>query len=394
MNRIWLNHAATSWPKPPGVLERIQASLEEPPAEPGRSARAVAGPVEGCRRLLAEILHAPDPRRFALVPGATYALNLAIHAALQTIEACAAAHPRLPIRCVSSKLEHNSVLRPLRHLEAEGRLLLDLLTRKEFEDAGAVFRHIRLGADLVVLTACSNVTGSMPDLEALTQACRKSGAVLILDAAQAAGAVPIDLAGLPARTLIALPGHKGLLGPQGIGALWVGPGFTEADLPPLVVGGTGVRSASPLHPRDWPLHFEAGTPNGPGLAGLEAALEYVRGEGIARLGAHRRAMAERLAAGLNAQPGVTTYLPGSGDLTGGVVAFNLADWEPGDAAQALAESFGIETRGGLHCAPLVHAELGAPRGTLRASVGWSTTADEIDALVAAVAQMTAAARAA
>lgn len=387
MERIWLNHAATSWPKPPEVLERMRRSLEEPPAESGRSARAATGPIEGCRRLLAEILHAPDPRRFALLPGATYALNVAIQGALRGVEAAAAGRPRLPVRAVSSRMEHNSVLRPLRHLEQEGRLHLDLLTRHELEDAGALARHIGLGADLVVLTTCSNVTGAMPDLAAISAACRERGAVLVLDAAQAAGAVPLDLGTLPSRTLVAFPGHKGFLGPQGVGALWVGPGFAETELPPLVVGGTGVRSTAPLHPPDWPLHFEAGTPNGPGLAGLEAGLEHVRNRGVEILGRHRAEMAGRIAAGLAGLPGIRLYLPSSGDLRGGVVAFNLAGWDPAEAAQVLAESFDIETRGGLHCAPLAHHDLGTPRGTVRASVGWSTTVEEVDALISAVSSM-------
>jgi len=385
MPAIWMNHAATSWPKPPGVAERMRAALEAFPHEPGRSAGAGhrVDPAEACRGLLAELLRAPDPRRIALLPGATQALNTAIHGAVRTLE-----RARRPVHCLTSTLEHNSVLRPLRHLAAEERIRLQFVGREEFEDPDALAARLRHGVDLAVLTACSNVTGARLDLEAAARECAAAEVVLVIDAAQAGGVIPLDVGRFPARSLLALAGHKGLLGPAGIGALWVGGGFSEDELPPLVTGGTGVRSDAPLHPAGWPLHFEAGTPNGPGIAGLAAGLEHVRRPGgVEEMGRARRRLAERLAARLEAIPEVRAHLPRSGDLTAGVLSFELDGWSPAEAAQILRGCYGVETRAGLHCAPLLARELGCPEGTVRASLGWSSTEWEVDALAEALEEI-------
>lgn len=419
---IYLNHAATSWPKPPEVIRRVRATLEAPPVEAGRGGGRGADPLQSCRESLATLFGMRDPRRVVLTSGATQALNLAIVGAVGTLappggaragatgaradaagtlagggggsSAVANTRSGAPVRCTTSVLEHNSVLRPLRHLAHDGRAVLDFLSLDEFRDPTAVGRRLRDGTRVVVLTAASNVTGARPDLRGVAALCERAGAILVIDAAQAAGAIPLDVPSLGPRVLVAVAGHKGLLGPPGTGALLVGEGFGDDELPPLLVGGTGVRSDSPLQPREWPLHLEAGTMNLPGFAGLAAGVDLVLTEGVERIGARRARLTSLLLDGLDEISGVQFHRPLPEELAAGVAAFNLAGWDPGEVALVLEESWGIVTRGGLHCAPLALPALGWPHGSLRASVGRSSTEADVHALVAAVRTLAASSAAA
>ncbi len=401
MEVIYLNHAATSWPKPPEVIRRVRETLEAPPVESGRGNGRGADPLRACRESLATLFGMRDPSRVVLTAGATHALNLAIVGAVGTLAGAVGTRDGTletlggaPVRCVTSVLEHNSVLRPLRHLERDGRLALDFLSLDEFRDPAAVARRLRDGTRLVVLTAASNVTGARPDLPTVAALCEEAGAILVVDAAQAAGAFPLDMPSLGPRALVALAGHKGLLGPAGSGALLVGEGFRDDEVPPLLVGGTGVRSDLPFQPSEWPLHLEAGTMNLPGFAGLAAGVDLVLGEGVERIGAHRAHLTTLLLDWLEEIPGVQRHRPLPGELAAGVAAFNLAGWDPGEAALVLQESWDIVTRGGLHCAPLALPALGWPSGSLRASVGRSSTEADVHALVAAVRTLAASSAAA
>jgi cysteine desulfurase / selenocysteine lyase len=188
---------------------------------------------------------------------------------------------------------------------------------------------------------------------------------------------------------VAVAGHKGLLGPPGTGALLVGEGFGDHELPPLLVGGTGVRGELPFQPREWPLHLEAGTMNLPGFAGLAAGVDLVLREGVERTGARRARLTALLLDALEEIPGVQLHRPLESELAAGIAAFNLAGWDPAEVAQILQESWGIVTRGGLHCARLALPALGWPRGSLRASVGWSSTEADVRALVTAVRTLAA-----
>lgn len=368
---IYLNNAATAFPKPPAVLEAVGAALSRVPAHPGRGGGGEDG-LLACRRLVAELLGVDGPERVALLPSATHALNLAI-------KGLAGAGDHV----VTTSLEHNSVLRPLALGTAEGRLEVT---------------HVRAGADgrvrasdveramcertrLVVVTHACNAIGTVQEVEAIAGTAARRGAALLIDASQSAGVVPLSHRSLPGRVFVAFAGHKALLGPPGVGGLVL----ADDRLPQAIVGGTGVRSEELPHPADLPLRHEAGTPNTPAIEGLAAGIRLVLERGVQAEGERRGRLARRLVDGLAAVPGVALSPVGGGDERVGIVAFTLAGWTPGDLGDALRRCFDVEVRSGLHCAPLVHEALGtAPLGTVRVSVGWASTIADVDALAHAV----------
>ncbi len=375
MREIYLNHAATSFPKPREVIEAVLTWFEQPPVDAARGGHPACDPVELCRRELALLFGVADPARVVLLPSSTYAIN-AVIAALVTSG----------VHVVTSALEHNSVLRPLAHRERDSGVRVthlvpgpDGLIRAE--ELAAALRH---DTALVALTWASNVSGGVQPVEDFASVAAAADVPLLLDASQAAGAVAIHHRRLPGRVFIAFSGHKGLCGPPGVGGLIV----PDDSLPQTVVGGTGVRSESLLHPPELPLRHEAGTPNLAGLAGLLAGVRLVREVGVEAVGAHREALTHRLRSGLASIPGTRLLALPGGDGRIGIVSFTLEGWAPDSLGFVLQESFGIEVRSGLHCAPLAHRALGGDsRGSVRASVGWSTTEDEVDALVAAVTRL-------
>jgi len=373
---IYLDWAATSFPKAPGVAEAMVRALAEAGGNPGRSGHALAvaaqGVVDEARRALAGLLGAPDPSRVVFGANATDAINQALFGLLGPGD-----------RVVTTTMEHNAVARPLAALAgrgvsvervacaADGTLDLDDLDRAL---AAAPTR-------LVAMTHASNVSGTiLPAAEAASLAHRH-GALFLLDAAQTAGVLPIDVRELGVD-LLALPGHKGLLGPPGTGALHVAAGVT---LRPLRVGGTGVRSQDVQMPEELPEGLEAGTLNTAGLAGLAAALRFLAERGIAAVRAHELALTARLLAGLREITGLRVHGPADPARQVATVSISLPGWEPIDLAAVLDGSFGIAVRAGLHCAPWAHQTLGTfPGGTVRLSAGCFTTPDEIDQAVAAL----------
>ncbi len=370
---IYLNHAAASWPKPAGVVKAVSAALQQPPDDPGRSPGDGASVAARCRQALAALLAVPDPARIALTASATHALNLAILGLA----------PRLR-RVVTSVTEHNSVLRPLWRLRRAAGVEVEVvgLDAHGALDRAAWARALERAPDLVVLNHASNVTGRLNPVAECFAAAHAGGARTLLDAAQTLGHAPVHPLEMNAD-LVAFPGHKGLWGPPGTGGLWVAPGI---ELEQVLVGGTGVRGRAEAHPGEMPLRLEAGTPDSPALAGLLAGLDW-----LAALGGSLERQADlalrRLREGLRALPGVRVV-----DRTDaprvGVVSLMLAGWEPDEAAFVLQESFGIVTRAGLHCAPLLHEVLGtAPTGTLRLSVAGLTTEAEVDAALEALRRM-------
>lgn len=377
MQAIYLNHAATSFPKPREVVEAVMAWFEQPPVDAARGGDAGRDPVEPCRKELALLLGVADPMRIVLLPSSTHALNLVIGGLVGR-----GSH------VVTSVLEHNSVLRPLAHRERD---LGVEVTHLEPDPEGLIrppdlARALRPATALVALTWASNVTGGLQPVEDFARVAAAAGVPLLLDASQAAGAVEIHHRHLPGRVFVAFSGHKGLCGPPGVGGLVL----PDADLPQTVVGGTGLRSESLLHPPELPLRHEAGTPNLPGLAGLLAGARLVREVGVEAIGAHRAALTRRLRQGLASVPGVRLVPLAGDDGRIGIVSFTLRGWAPDALGYVLRESFGIEVRSGLHCAPMADEALGGDgRGSVRASVGWSTTEDEVEALIAAVKRLEA-----
>ncbi len=372
---VYLNNAATTFPKPPAVLEAVAQQLARPPRDAGRGLGEGEDELLGCRKAVARLLGEADYRRVLLTPGATFSLNLALMGLLG--EEPGRWH------CVTSCLEHNSVLRPLWELKRRG-MGLTVLGLESALDPAAWKKAVRPKTRALVTTAASNVLGIAPPLEELTELCLQRELFLVIDAAQAAGTLLLHTEKLPERTLIGFAGHKGLYGPEGTGALYLGTGVTFEELAPLLYGGTGVVSTSQIQPLLMPHRYEAGTPNAPGFAGLRAGVEFVLEQGVADLGQQRARLTAMLREKLERIKKVTLYgYPKSG-LQAGVVAFTAQGWDSTELADMLREIFGIHVRGGLHCAPLIHKYIGAPRGTLRASFGWQNTEQDVQALVRAI----------
>jgi cysteine desulfurase family protein len=367
---IYLDNAATSFPKAPGVLEAMVHCLTEVGANPGRSshrlAREGARTVFRTREACARWFGAREAARIVFTKNATEALNLAILG-------------RVPAqgRVLVSSLEHNAVMRPLRHLEATRGVRLGVVP---FDACGrpepdALRAALAAGADLMVLNAASNVTGGLAPVGEIAALCRAARVPLCLDASQWAGHGPLSVTDLE-LPLLCFSGHKGLLGPAGTGGLHVAEGFEPE---PLIRGGTGSASDSEVQPDLLPDRYEAGSANLPGLAGLGAALGWLEATGIAAVQRREAALTDHLLRGLLALPGVAAPGPGPGEARAPVVSITVRDRDLGELALEL-DRRDIGTRVGLHCAPAAHRSLGtlAAGGTLRFSPGCFTSEAELD----------------
>lgn len=375
---VYLNNAATSYPKPISVTDAVRRCLESPPVEPGRTSSS-GDPLKPCRETLAALFGCNDPNRVALLPSATQALNLAIRGLAEAQSSGV---------IVTSVLEHNSVLRPLELLRRTGRFSVRFV-RAEADGRlkpEALRRALEGGAAFVVVTCASNVNGALQPIEELAEIAAEARVPLVLDAAQSAGGVPISHADLPGRVFIAFAGHKGLLGPAGTGGLIL----ADEQLPQLVVGGTGVRSERLSHPGELPLRHEAGTPNLPGIVGLEAGAREVLNRGVGELGEHRHRLVREARSAL-AQVSSVELLPlPENDGRAGIVAFNCSGRSPAEVGYTLAEVFALEVRAGLHCAPLAHRLLSgqrSPGGCVRASFGPFNTSNDVRQLISALDSM-------
>ncbi|MBN2294144.1 MAG: aminotransferase class V-fold PLP-dependent enzyme [Pirellulales bacterium] len=369
----YFNNAATTFPKPPEVIEAVRVSLEKPPTEPGRSGRGTDSTSE-CRKELADLFDVPKPSQVILTPSATYALNLVIRGLLLG---------RKDIHCLTTVLEHNSVLRPLEHLRRDQDLdVTHTEPRNDGRlDPSDLLESIRDNTQLIAVTQASNVTGCIQPVEEIARLAAKLEIPLLIDASQSAGTVELNYGSLPGRIFVAFAGHKGLFGPTGIGGLIV-----PDDLLPLTfVGGTGVQSENPLHPPELPIRHEAGTMNLSGIAGLTAGVRFVRERGVAELGRHRDQLVCSIRRRLEEFPGIRLSPLAGEDGRAGIVSFTLADWSPEELGYLLEESFGINIRSGLHCAPKIHQNLGtSPQGSIRVSVAAFNTDDDVDRLVGAI----------
>lgn len=378
---IYLDNAATSWPKPLGVAEAMVRFLQEAGANPGRSGhrRSIeAGRlVYHTREALARLVGLADPLRIVLTQNVTYALNLALRGLLRPGD-----------HVVTSSMEHNAVMRPLRALAEEGVALTVAQCFYEGTLDPEEIRHaLRPETRLVVLNHASNVSGTILPAAEVGRIAREAGLLYMVDTAQTAGVMPIDMEAM-GIDLLAFTGHKGLLGPTGTGGLAVGPRVPLESFRPLVRGGTGSRSEHEVQPDFLPDKFESGTLNTVGLAGLLAGLAYLQSRGIAVIRAHEIERTRQLLAGLRAIPGVTLYGPSDAEKQVAVVSFNVAGLTPADVAGQLDERYDIACRPGLHCAPSAHRTLGTfPGGTVRFGMGAFTTAEEVAEAVRAVAEL-------
>ncbi len=370
---IYMDNAATSFPKAPGVGEAMAYYVSQIGVNINRSVYAPAQEAGlqtlTLREQLSEFFCHDAPNRVLLTGGMTVAVNLAIKGFVKSGD-----------HVLVSSMEHNAVMRPLVQLgvefdrvpcDAEGFLQLDQIEGL-----------IRPNTRLFVLCHASNVCGSVQDAETVGRLCKLHNIAFVLDAAQTAGHIPIDFEALQLSAL-AIPAHKGLLGPQGIGALLVSEAFA-AQLDPLIAGGTGSMSDSEELPPYLPDRFESGTPNLPGIYGWSAAMDYVN-QTQAERAAHERTLTARLLEEIAKMPHLR--LVGTRDLQRrvGVVAVDFLHRDNAEAADILEQEFGILTRCGLHCAPSAHKTLGTfPQGVVRFAVGHKTTEDEVEAVLQAL----------
>ena len=373
MDVIYLDNAATSFPKPPGVTAAMINYQQTIGASPGRSGHGLsieAGRVVyEARERLASLFNVDDPLQIALTKNATEALNIAIQGVLQPGD-----------HVITTAMEHNSVMRPLRFLEARGVELSMIPCSAGGElDPGDIHSAFRKNTKMVVLTHASNVTGTIMPLSAVGSIIKERGAVLFcVDAAQTAGALPIDAEKM-AIDLLAFTGHKSLYGPQGTGGLYIRKGL-EKRICPLMMGGTGSRSEFEQQPDFMPDKFESGTPNTIGLAGLGAGVAFILEQTIAEIRAKEERLTARFLDHLKAlEKDVTVYGPGDAAKQTAVVSFNLKNITPSSAALYFEENGGILCRPGLHCAPSAHRTLGSfPYGTIRFSFGFFNTDSDVD----------------
>jgi cysteine desulfurase family protein len=372
----YLDNAATSWPKLQAVTEAVVRALQEC-GNPGRGGHplslAAGRTVLDAREAVAALLGVRDPASLAFTRNCTEAVNLALHGVLRPGD-----------RVVVSPLEHNAVMRPLRALERQGVEITVLPAAPDGTIDLTVAGEAMAGARLLVVCHGSNVLGTLQPLAELGELARAAGALFLVDAAQSAGAVPLSLSDLPVD-LVAFPGHKALLGPQGTGALYIRPGL---DLPPLVAGGTGSLSEQEEMPEFAPDRYEAGTPNVPGLAGLAAAAAYLDEVGVAKVRQHEMGLTARFLDGLAGLPGVRVLGPAEVSRRAGLVSLVVEGVDPDLLAQVMEERYGVMTRAGLHCAPAAHRHAGTwPTGAIRFSFGWHTLQSDVAAAVAGLREL-------
>jgi cysteine desulfurase / selenocysteine lyase len=385
---IYLDNAATSFPKPEPVYRGMEAFVRASGANPGRGGHRRALEAEALigdtRRLLARLFNAPRPERIVFGHNATDGLNMAIKGVLRAGD-----------HAITSVLEHNSVNRPLNQLQEEGVITLTRLPAgaDHIVEPDAVARAFTPKTRMVALTHASNVTGTIQPIGAIGRIARERGALLLVDAAQSAGAVPIDVE-RDAIDLLAFTGHKGLLGPTGTGGLVVG---ERAEIHSWREGGTGGDSTSPVQPTEYPHHLEGGTPNVFGIAGLREGVRLLLERGLDTVLPHERGLLATFLSSLK-DPGRFLWYGAEKALSGqggdgrvGLVGLNLPGFAPAELAAILDEQFDIAVRAGLHCAPYAHKHLGTfPSGTVRLSVGILNTSDEMRQAAAAFDEVAAA----
>jgi cysteine desulfurase/selenocysteine lyase len=380
---IYLDNAATSWPKPPGVAQAMVDFLEKAGGNPGRSGHrlsvAAGRVVYDTREALAELLHAEDPLRVVLSPNVTYALNLTLHGLLSPGD-----------RVVTTGIEHNSVMRPLRSLEATGVEVVVVPCAGDGRvDLQVMSEAVTPGTTLVVVNHASNVVGTIAPVEQIARIAHAVGALIVVDAAQTAGVLPIDVQAMGVDVL-AFAGHKGLLGPTGTGGMVIARQLEPLRFRVVFSGGTGSRSEEELPPEVFPDRLEAGTPNSVGIAGLGAAVRFLLARGVADVRRHEVALTERLVSGLTEIPRVQVYGPAAAQDRTATVSFRVEGLSVSEIGWRLDQEYEIMSRVGLHCSPAAHRTLGTfPEGTVRLAPGIFTTADEIDETLLAVAAIAA-----
>jgi cysteine desulfurase family protein len=381
-DRIYLDNAATTWPKPESVYEAVDRYQRDVGAPNGRSGYREALEanriVERARQGVARLIGVDELAQIVFGCSGTDVLNLAIRGAVRPGD-----------HVVTTVCDHNSVLRPLTALRESIGVAVHYVPCDEagFVDPDDVRAALRPNTRLVAVVHASNVTGAIQPVEEIGRIARGHGALFLIDAAQSLGHVPIDVPRLEVD-LLAAPGHKGLLGPLGTGVLYIRPGV-ERELEPLRYGGTGSRSDEDRQPSQLPDKYEPGNHNLPGLAGLAAACEFLERSTITSIQNHQSELTARLLGRLREIGGLKVHGPQSTTNRTSVVSMTVDGYDPQELAAVLESSHRIQCRAGLHCAPRMHAALGTTSGggTLRLSPGFATTLDEIDVVASAIEEV-------
>mgnify|MGYP000522675172 CR=1 FL=1 len=372
---IYLDNAATTLRKPPQVEQAVLDAMRTA-GNPGRGAHEptlhASRLVYAARCAMAKLLHAPDPSCIAFAANATEALNIALGGLFAPGD-----------HIITTVCEHNSVLRPLYRLREQGLQFsfagVDERGRLQYDDWDKL---VQPNTKALVVTGASNVTGNAVDVSRVAAIAHAAGALVIVDASQSAGTAHIDMQTMW-LDIVCFTGHKGLMGPQGTGGLAVAEGI---DVWPWAMGGTGVHSFDALQPLGWPTRLEAGTLNGHGIAGLSAGLDFIEAQGgVEAIAAHERALADRFLAGVREIPGIKLYGAFDQPVRSAIVSLNVGDIDSAEISDALMQGWGIATRPGAHCAPLMHRALGTERqGIVRFSFGYFNTDEEVDTAIDAL----------
>ena len=375
---VYLDNAAATWPNPPEVIAAMARFLGEIGANPGRSGHPAsveaARAVYRTREAVADLLGLSDPLRVIFTINATHALNLAMNGLLTAAD-----------HVVTTSMEHNSVMRPLRALEESGMELTVVGCSAEgLLDPAAIERALRPETAMIVVNHVSNVVGTIQPIAEVATIARARKVLLLVDGAQSAGSIPVDVDGT-GIDLFVFTGHKALCGPTGVGGLLISDRVDASRIRPLVRGGTGSASEMEAQPDFLPDQLESGTLNVVGLAGLEAAIGWLREQGVETIRARERELTARLIEGLEDAPGARVYGTLDAGRQTGVVSFTIENMDPAETDLRLNDDFGISARVGLQCSPASHKTIGTfPQGTERLSVGPFTTPDDIDYAVGAV----------
>lgn len=370
---IYLNNAATSYPKPKQVIDALNSYFCGMPVSPSRSSNndEDVDVVLSCRIKIAKLINAPDPLNIIFSSGSTESLNLIIRG-LDLKNA----------HVIASATEHNSVIRPLNHRAKEDDILVSFVACDEFgfvspED---IRKEIRTNTKAIIINFSSNVTGAVQDLESIGKIARDHGLLFVVDASQGIGAVELDVEKMNID-LLAFTGHKSMYGIQGIGGLFIRQGI---DLKPLKTGGTGSKSNLLYQPEDIPLKYEAGTQNLPGIIALESGVDWVLNTGLNKIQNHKKSLIQHLFNTYENEKRIKIYTPKS-NSNHSVFTFNIGEMAPEEVAYMLESSFEIKARSGLHCAPLIQKYIGThPWGTVRISPSYFTKIDEIEHFIESI----------
>lgn len=373
---IYLDNAATSYPKPDTVYSSMEKCMRNYCANPGRGSHSMsiqsAVAVNNTRERLSKFLGIKDSLNLCFTKNATEALNIGINGCLQKGD-----------HVITTCMEHNSVLRPIKTLEKLAGIKVTIINGDSFGriDPFIIKKHINKKTKLIACTLSSNVNGIIMPYKEISKIAADHGICFLLDASQGLGSIEVDLKDFKAG-LIAFPGHKGLLGPQGTGGLYVSP---EVKLKPLMCGGTGSVSGNLLQPEFMPDKFESGTLNTPGIVGLGAGVEFIERTGLAAIREKKDMLTKKLYDGISGNRRIHIYSSGNIKENSGIVSFNIKDFDSSEISTFLDKRYNIECRAGQHCAPLAHKHFNTQNsGMIRLSVGYFNTINDIESTLNAI----------